>query len=130
MAKILSKLLAAGGVVVVVAGCGSVPVYDQPVTQQIYEENQSENKQVDSRKVNESGKTNNSQSNVSCPNCKVPAPVYYAITRPMICNDYPVTHRLSFPGQSGKVNLISSVEVNLGNSNFQVIPVAEPNCCR
>ena len=129
MARALLNLLAAVGVIVSVVGCGSVPLYDQPVTQ-TYEDNQSENKQVDSRKVIESGKTNNSQTNMSCPNCRVPAPVYYAITRPMICNDYPVTHRLNFPGQSGKVNLISSVEVNLGNSNFQVIPVAEPNCCR
>jgi hypothetical protein len=103
-------------------GCGSVKLFDKPMGQPIAESN-SNQRPVEQKNLN-------SNQNLSCDTCQQSEPVFYAITRPMLCNDYPVTHRLNYPGHAGKVNIISSVEISSTASTFKHVSNNEVTPCR
>jgi len=58
-----------------------------------------------------------------CDGCKKPAKVSYAVTRPMVCNDYPVTYRVTSTEAPEKVFNID--KITLENAWTQGYPYPE-----
>lgn len=71
--------------------------------------------------------TVNSQQQVPCLSCAVRQPIpAIAVTRPPICNDYPVAYRVQMPETEPRVRGVDRVELV---SNGTLTPVAT-NCPR
>ena len=122
MSKSVSKFIGTFFMACSFIGCGSVKLYDKPMGQPVAESN-SNQRSVEQKNIN-------SNQNLSCDTCQLSEPAFYAITRPMLCNDYPVTHRLNYPGHAGKVNIISSVEISSTASTFKPVSANEVTPCR
>lgn len=58
---------------------------------------------------------------VPCPNCAAATQINYAVTRPMICNDYPVSYRVLTPDVSGKVHPINTALITNAPANIHTL---------
>lgn len=65
--------------------------------------------------IGSSDKKADAGANAPCLNCNVKAPYYAtAVTRPALCNDYPVEYRVQVPDSDARIRTIDRVVLGDG----------------